>query len=184
MERLRIVISGRNDADIAFPGDIVGIVSPGGVVIGETLHDGPTAQLPPIPAFTPELFARVRAHDVSRQKQLRHGLDALGAEGVVQLFHDGPESPLTDAGAVGALQFDVAAYRLQDEFGAPANFEVLGVGYARPVTVVVADALTGDYGVRIMRRADGDLFAVFDSEFSFGRALQDHPELEHAHVVV
>ena len=120
----------RDTVELAYPGDIVGIVSPGGLTIGETLYDGPPARFPPIPAFTPELFARVRSDDVSRHKQLRRGLDQLAAEGVVQLFHDGPQGPLTIAGAVGPLQFEVASFRLDDEFGAPAGFEMMGTHHA------------------------------------------------------
>ncbi len=167
----------RDTVELAYPGDIVGIVSPGGLAIGETVYDGPPAELPPIPAFIPELFSRVRSGDVSRHKQLRRGLDQLAAEGVVQLFHDGPNGPLTIAGAVGPLQFDVAAFRLGDEFGAPAVFEAMGTHHARRVDADAASLLAGQYGVRILERADGAQLAVFDSEFSLNRARRDHPEL-------
>ncbi len=167
----------RDTVELAYPGDIVGIVSPGGLEIGETLYDGPAVRFPPIPAFTPELFARVGSGDVSRHKQLRRGLDQLAAEGVVQLFHDGPQGPLTIAGAVGPLQFEVATFRLADEFGAPAVFEAMPVHHARRVDDDSASLLADQYGVRILVRADQARLAVFESEFSLSRARRDHPEL-------
>jgi len=167
----------RETVEVGYPGDIVGIVSPGGLRIGETLYDGPFVELPPIPSFTPDLFATVRAHDVSRHKQLRRGLEQLAAEGVVQLFRRPPEGPLTVAGAVGPLQFEVAAHRLLAEYNAATTFEPLGRSHTRPIRPEHADALAASYGVGVLERADGEHFAIFDSEFTVRRLLRDHPEL-------
>ncbi|MCZ7527967.1 MAG: peptide chain release factor 3 [Acidimicrobiia bacterium] len=167
----------RETLDVGYPGDVVGIVSPGGVRIGETLYDGPAVELPPIPAFRPGLFAHVRAHDVSRHKQLRSGLEQLAAEGVVQLFRAGPQGPLTVAGAVGSLQFEVATYRLLHEYGAGATFEPLGVRHAREVTPSSAERLAALRGVRVLIRADGAHMAVFDTDYSLQLVQREHPEL-------
>ena len=63
-------------------------------------------------------------------KQLEKGLDQLAEEGASQVF-----KPLRNndylVGAVGSLQFDVVAYRLQDEYRADCLYEDANVHTAR-----------------------------------------------------
>ena len=83
---------------------------------------------PPIPRFSPEVFATARPLDTGKTKQFRKGLEQLDEEGVVQVLRDadfGDSSPIL--AAVGALQFDVFGHRLASEFNAPA--EILTAGY-------------------------------------------------------
>ena len=83
---------------------------------------------PPIPRFSPEVFATARPLDTGRAKQFRRGLEQLDEEGVVQVLRDpdvGDTSPIL--AAVGQLQFEVFGHRLASEFNAPA--EILTAGY-------------------------------------------------------
>ena len=83
---------------------------------------------PPIPRFSPEVFATARPLDTGRVKQFRRGLEQLDEEGVVQVLRDpdlGDAYPVL--AAVGALQFEVFGHRLASEFNAPA--EILNAGY-------------------------------------------------------
>ncbi len=120
----------RTTVDEAFPGDVVGLVNATGLNLGDTLYDdtGPTVKFPPIPAFAPEVFATARPLDTGKTKQFRKGLDQLNEEGVVQVLKDpdwGDASPVL--AAVGQLQFDVFANRLDIEFNAP--IEILSAPY-------------------------------------------------------
>ena len=83
-----------------------------------------------VPNFAPEIFRRAVLKDPLRMKALRKGLDQLCEEGATQLFR-----PLRNAdlilGAVGPLQFEVVAFRLQDEYGVTCVFEPINVHTAR-----------------------------------------------------
>ena len=116
----------RETVDEAFPGDVVGLVNASGVQLGDTLYDagyaGLAVEFPPIPRFSPEVFAKARPLDNGRFKQFRKGLAQLDEEGVVQVLRD-PDFGETETilAAVGELQFEVFAYRLGSEFGAPTE---------------------------------------------------------------
>jgi peptide chain release factor 3 len=57
-----------------------------------------------------------------KAKKLREALEQLAEEGVVQLFIPADGSPAI-VGVVGALQLDVLADRLANEYGVPVSFE-------------------------------------------------------------
>jgi peptide chain release factor 3 len=63
-------------------------------------------------------------------KALREGLLQLSEEGATQFFRPLMSNDLI-LGAVGVLQFDVAAYRLKDEYNVDCGFENVGVTTAR-----------------------------------------------------
>ncbi|MEX2549679.1 MAG: GTP-binding protein, partial [Nitriliruptoraceae bacterium] len=112
----------RETVDVAFPGDVVGLVNATGLRIGDTLYDGAKVEFPPPPTFTPEQFAVCTPVDRGKVKQFRRGLEQLDQEGVIQVLRHpdlGDQEPLL--AAVGQLQFDVAVWRLEHEFGAPAR---------------------------------------------------------------
>ena len=98
--------------DEAYAGDIIGIPTHGGIQLGDTLTDGIELQYTGLPFFAPEIFHLVEVKNPLKAKQLRTGLMQLGEEGAIQVFR-----PLRNnimlLGAVGSLQFDVAAHRLE-----------------------------------------------------------------------
>jgi peptide chain release factor 3 len=63
-------------------------------------------------------------------KALQKGLDQLCEEGATQVFRPLRNNDLI-LGAVGQLQFDVVAFRLQDEYGVQASFDNVNVFTAR-----------------------------------------------------
>jgi hypothetical protein len=75
--------------------------------------------------------------DPLRMKALQKGLDQLCEEGATQVFRPLRNNDLI-LGAVGLLQFDVVAFRLQDEYGVQAGFDNVNVHTAR--WVYCADA--------------------------------------------
>ena len=120
----------RKSADIAFPGDILGLHNHGTIQIGDTFTEGEDLQYTGIPYFAPELFRRVRLKDPLKTKQLLKGLTQLSEEGATQLFMPKKNNDLI-IGAVGFLQFDVVAFRLMDEYKAEAVYENVNVFTAR-----------------------------------------------------
>ena len=80
----------RTTIDEAFPGDVVGLVNATGLNIGDRLYDevGAPVRFPPIPQFSPEVFATARPLDTGKFKQFRKGLAQLDEEGVVQVLRD------------------------------------------------------------------------------------------------
>ena len=121
----------RNTVDEAFAGDIIGLSNPSSLFcIGDEISSDPSGiNLPPLPRFAPEIFSRLIPEDTSKLKAFRRGLQELGEEGVVQLFHNSDGQPIL--GAIGQLQFETFQYRLQDEYGAPCRLERLAYECSR-----------------------------------------------------
>ncbi len=121
-----LMVAERETLDVAWPGDIIGVISPGDFAIGDTLSVRGGFSFKPLPAFQPELFARVRAKDTGRRKALDKGLAQIALEGAVQILREVDEhSSEFFVGAVGRLQFDVLQYRLADEYNVQIDLEPL-----------------------------------------------------------
>ena len=169
----------RETVEIAYPGDVIGLVNASGLQIGDTVNARPPGvTFPPLPRFSPEVFATARPLDTGRAKQFRKGLEQLDEEGVVQVLRDldhGESAPIL--AAVGALQFDVFGYRLAGEFGAPA--EILPAGYQaiRRTDATSLPRLRDIGGIRVLRRSDGEIVALFENRYRLARLEQDEPEL-------
>jgi peptide chain release factor 3 len=86
-----------------------------------------------IPYFSPELFRVARLRDPLKSKQLQKGLQELGEEGAIQVFETSASGALL-LGAVGTLQFEVVAQRLQTEYKVDAIFESADIYTARWLT--------------------------------------------------
>jgi peptide chain release factor 3 len=112
----------REIADEAFPGDVIGIPNHGGLRVGDSLSQSGDVVFRGIPNFAPEILKRVRVKDPLKQKHLRRALEALGEEGVTQVFKPVTGGDLV-VGAVGALQFDVLDERMKAEYGLEVIFE-------------------------------------------------------------
>ena len=168
----------RQTVERAYPGDVVGLVNATDLRIGDTLYDGEPVEFPPPPTFTPERFAVVSPSDRSKIKQFRRGLEQLDQEGVVQVLRHpdlGDQEPLL--AAVGQLQFDVASWRLEHEFGAPARLTPAAFEEARGTDEASVGALTTMRDVSIYRRADGVPLALFRSRWVAQRIASEYPEL-------
>jgi len=170
--------SERETIDEAFPGDVVGLVNATDVRVGDTLWLEQPVEFPAIPSFAPEYFSVARVMDTGRYKQFRRGIAQLDEEGVVQVLRDidqGDSAPVL--AAVGPMQFDVAVYRLENEFGAPVELSPTNYKVARRTDRESASKLQGMRGVRILEKADGTLMALFESQFWLERLEADNPEL-------
>ncbi len=119
--------------DEAYAGDIIGIPNHGVLQLGDTLTEGEALQFTGLPFFAPEMFRSVEVADPLKTKQLRAGLQQLGEEGAIQVFRPAAGSVLL-LGAVGQLQFEVVAHRLEHEYGCKARITPARYNVARWVT--------------------------------------------------
>ncbi len=119
--------------DEAFAGDIIGIPNHGVLQLGDTLSEGESLQFTGLPFFAPEMFRSVEVADPLKTKQLRAGLTQLGEEGAIQVFRPVAGSVLL-LGAVGQLQFEVVAHRLEHEYSCKARIMPARYNVARWVT--------------------------------------------------
>jgi peptide chain release factor 3 len=141
----------RDIVEDACAGDIIGIPNHGTLRLGDTLTEGEALQFTGLPFFAPELFRSAELLTPMKTKQLRAGLAQLGEEGAIQIFH-----PLSGGapvlGAVGALQFEVAAHRLENEYGAEVRLA--------PVLYVAARWLSSEDPVELQRFIDANAFRI------------------------
>ena len=168
----------RDTVDLAFPGDILGLVNANDVQVGDAVWVDKEVTWPPLPAFAPEHFMRARVKDTSKFKQFRKGLSQLDEEGAIQVLREadlGDQAPIL--AAVGQLQFEVASHRLESEFGAAVELSATRYSIARKTDAASTAPLNAMQGVEVLTRANGDHLALFESRYWMERVLSDHPEL-------
>jgi peptide chain release factor 3 len=166
----------RETIDLAYAGDIVGLVNPGRFAIGDTLHTGPAIRFPELPHFPAEHFGVVRLTDL-RHKQFDGGLRQLEEEGLMQVFFalGGRREPIV--GVVGALQFDVIVARLASEYGVKASIEPAKYAAARwlePGVPIAALPLTGNI-TAVRDRAERAVL-LFSTAWELQYFERQHPQ--------
>jgi peptide chain release factor 3 len=170
----------RLHVDAAWPGDIIGLHNHGTIQIGDTFTEGEDLKYTGIPYFAPELFRRVVLKDPLRMKQLQKGVVQLSEEGATQAFRPLRNNDLI-LGAVGVLQFDVAAHRLKGEYGVDAVVEPVGVQAAR--WIVCSD----DKALRRFREkahenlaedGDGQLVYLAPTRVNLNLTMERWPEVQ------
>jgi peptide chain release factor 3 len=170
----------RETVEVAYPGDVIGLVNAGALRPGDTLYADIPVSFPPIPSFAPEHFAVVRCKDAGKYKQFRRGIDQLDTEGVVQVLASdlrGDQAPVL--AAVGPLQFDVVLHRLEHEFGARSELDRLGYELARLTDESAITVLAGARGAEVLtRRLDGALLALFADKWRLNAIARDNPSLK------
>ena len=166
----------RETIDEAYPGDVVGLVNAHALLVGDTLYDARPVTYPGLPRFTPEHFAVFTPRDAGRGKQFRRGIQMLDQEGIVQVLTSdrrGVQAPVL--AAVGPMQFEVAAHRLEHEFGAPANQETLQYGVARRVVPEAAAVVNRQRGAEVLERTDGEAVALFNDKWRMRTIASELP---------
>jgi peptide chain release factor 3 len=166
--------------DDAYPGDVVGVVNAGDLLVGDTLYVDEPVRFPRIPVLAPEHFRTVHNRDSARHKQFRRGLAQLDEEGVIHLLrreHSGDPVPVI--AGVGPMQFDVAVERLAGEFGVEIGLTALDWHVARRTNEAGAQAiLARARDADVLVRSDGTPLALFRNEFMLRRFAEDHPDVE------
>jgi len=128
----------RETVEEAYAGDIIGLPNRGTIALGDALTEGEPLTFGGLPFFAPELFRRVELASPMKAKQLRVGLRQLSEEGAIQIFHPSAGGGMLLA-AAGALQFEVAAHRLQHEYG--VEMRLAGTPYVAARWISAADPL-------------------------------------------
>ncbi|MDB6022277.1 MAG: Peptide chain release factor 3, partial [Pedosphaera sp.] len=172
----------RETVDEAFPGDIIGLVGHSDFGIGDTLTTDPNILYHEIPRFTPESFSFLQNPNPSKYKQFRTGLDQLLQEGVIQILHlrdSATKVPLL--AAVGPLQFEVAQYRLESEYGAASRLEVAPWTVMRWLPADMKedelDAMQLPTGSRIAFDSDQKPVVLFQNDWSTNYFSQTNPRV-------
>ncbi len=174
----------RETVDEAFPGDIIGVVNATDLGIGDSLYVDVPVAFPAIPSFAPEHFMVARNKDSGRYKQFRRGIQQLDEEGVIQVLRHpdrGDQEPIL--AAVGPMQFEVAQYRLAEEFGSPIELSPTNYNIARRTDEAGRQALKSMWQAEVFTRSDGNLLALFPSRFQLERFQADHPEVTLERIV-
>ena len=168
-------------ADEAYPGDIIGLPNHGGIQIADTFSEGEDLKFSGVPNFAPELFRRVRPRDPLKSKQLDRGLRQLSEEGATQVFFPLMTNEIV-IGAVGSLQFDLVAYRLDDEYRADCVFEEADIHTVRWITGAVKDIedLNRRHGARLARDGGGCLAYLAPTRANLSLAEERWPKLRFA----
>jgi peptide chain release factor 3 len=168
----------RESVDEAFPGDVIGVVSPGLLTIGDTVTTGKPIEFARVPVFPPEHFGVLYNDDVSRYKQFNKGLEQLEEEGAIQIFYEEDafkREPIM--AAVGELQFDVVIARLQDEYGVGAKLSRLGFSCARWVKEKPDNQrpISLPRSVRRCRDKKDNIVLLFSSQWELEYFRKDNP---------
>ena len=137
---------GRETADEAYAGDIIGVPNHGTLRVGDTLTEKESLKFTGIPNFAPELLRRVVIADAMKAKQLNRALEDLAEEGIVQVF-----TPIAGGrqilGVVGQLQFEVLQSRVANEYGVPVTLE--------PSPFEIARWISADDPAKLQKFVDG-----------------------------
>jgi peptide chain release factor 3 len=170
----------RETVDVAYPGDVVGIVGNSNFNIGDTLTEDPSIVYDEIPRFAPECFSYLENADTSTFKRFRDGLDQLLEEGVIQRFErDDSIRQRQLLGAVGPLQFEIVQYRLENEYGASSRFSPAPWTVAKWIDPAHDGAdLRLPMDATLVRDDHGRRVALFASEWSLGFYRERNPDLK------
>ena len=173
---LRIFGRDRQIMEEAYPGDIIGVVCPGELRLGDTIYQGQAVRYPGVPQFSPEVFANVSCPDTSRRKQFDRGIEQLVEEGAIQLFHTKGRKRDAILAAVGVLQFDVVQFRLETEYNAPSRVQWLPYKHARWYqSEAKADDIKIPYSAKLVVDALGSDAVLVQSEWDLRTLQRDNP---------
>ena len=179
-DALTFMAADRSQAQEAYAGDIIGLHNHGTINIGDTFSEGENLTFTGVPNFAPEIFRRAVLKDPLRMKALQKGLSQLCEEGATQLFKPLRNNELI-LGAIGQLQFEVVAFRLQDEYSVQCVFEPINVAVARWVRLKdekrLAEFRLKGYDNLAVDHA-GELVYLAPTRINMGLTEERWPEIE------
>jgi peptide chain release factor 3 len=166
----------RETIEVAYAGDILGLVNPGQFAIGDTVHTGEPLKFQGVPRFPAEHFGRVRLKD-TRYKQFDEGLKQLEEEGLMQVFYtaSGRREPIV--GVVGQLQLDVITSRLRSEYNVDVVIEPATYTAARWLADSSAKFTLGGQGAVAADRLERQV-VLFSSQWELDYFARQHPTVE------
>ncbi|UTE71326.1 peptide chain release factor 3 [Rossellomorea marisflavi] len=168
----------RSTVNEAVSGDIIGVYDTGTYQIGDTLVQGKkNFQYEKLPQFTPELFVRVTARNVMKQKHFQKGILQLVQEGAIQYYKTRTEDVIL--GAVGQLQFEVFEHRMKNEYNVDVKMESVGSKIARWIENEedVKDTMSSQRSMLVKDR-HGQMVFLFENDFAMRWFQDKHPEIK------
>lgn len=171
--------TGSNEqVEAAIAGDIIGLFDNGNYQIGDTIHTGKKELVyPPLPTFTPELFCRVRAKNVMKQKSYHKGVNQLVSEGSVQLFKEVSTGDYI-LGAVGQLQFEVFTFRMINEYNSEVELIPMGKRIARWLDGSKVEEYDSSSRNLLVQDIHNDYLFLFENNFALSWYQDKHPKIK------
>ena len=168
----------RETVNTAVSGDIIGLYDTGNYQIGDTLTvSRDMFQFEKLPQFTPEIFMKVSAKNVLKQKHFHKGINQLVQEGAIQLFKTVTMEEYL-LGAVGQLQFEVFENRMKNEYNTDVIMERVGNKMARWVEGnEVDEKLNSSRSILVKDRYDQYAF-LFENEFALRWFQDKNPDVK------
>ncbi|MDT6980259.1 peptide chain release factor 3 [Levilactobacillus zymae] len=156
----------RENVETAVAGDIIGLYDTGNFQIGDAIYTGKKdIRFEKLPQFTPELFARVSAKNVMKQKSFHKGIDQLVQEGAVQLYTSYSTGDYI-LGAVGQLQFEVFQFRMKNEYNSDVIMEPMGKKTARWIEPDQLDERMSSSRNLLVKDRQGQPLFLFENQFA------------------
>lgn len=172
-----MVAGERTTLDLAYPGDIIGVINPSLFAMGDTISITGGFQYKPLPQFQPEIFAKLHPKDVGKRKPFDKGTLQLIDEGAIQMLKSYPEGGDLIFAAVGQLQFEVMQYRLKDEYGVETILT--------PLPYQCSAWIIGDMntfakptGAALVQDRQGRPMALFSSQWEKDYCMKQNPKHE------
>lgn len=150
----------------AVAGDIVGLYDTGNFQIGDSIYAGKRKIVyPALPEFTPELFMRVTAKNVMKQKSFHKGMNQLVQEGAIQLYRNYQTDEYI-LGAVGQLQFEVFKFRMKNEYNSEVEMDSIGHRVARWIDPDQLDPAMSNARNLLVKDRYGNPLFLFENAFA------------------
>lgn len=162
----------------AYAGDIIGLYDTGNYQIGDTLYNGKKREYVDLPQFTPEIFMKVTAKNVMKQKHFYKGIEQLVQEGAIQ-YYKSMHTNQPILGAVGQLQFEVFEHRMKNEYNTDIIMEPIGKKIARWLENEedITDAMHSPRANLVYDRYDNKVF-LFENDFAMRWFSEKYPEIK------
>ncbi len=168
----------RENVDTAVAGDIIGLYDTGNYQIGDTIYTGKKKlQFEKLPQFTPELFVRVTAKNVMKQKSFHKGINQLVQEGAIQLYTSYTTGDYI-LGAVGQLQFEVFQFRMQNEYNSDVIMEPMGHKTARWIDPEQLDERMSSSRNLLVKDLAGEPLFLFENDFAERWFKDKYPDVK------
>lgn len=168
----------KETVDEAYAGDIIGLYDTGNYQIGDTIFNGKKRDFVDLPQFTPDLFMKVSAKNVMKQKHFYKGIEQLVQEGAIQ-YYKSMHTNQPILGAVGQLQFEVFEHRMKNEYNTDVVMEPIGKKIARWVEneADIKDSMNSPRANLVYDRFDNQVF-LFENEFAMRWFGEKYPEIK------